>query len=247
MWKYPRVLAHRGGGSLAPENTLAALRCGLAHGFHAVEFDVMALRDGALVLMHDPELGCTLAGQGQVADCSMAELAAMDAGSWFSAEFAGEPVPDFEAVLSFCLAQGIFMNAEIKPAPGMEVDTGRRVAQACAGLPDGSVLLSSFSLHALMAAKAAAPQVPRALLVEAVPDDWQAQLNQTGGVALHAKASLLSSAQAAVVKRAGLGLLCYTVNHPEQALALLAMGVDAICTDRIDLIPADFYDSPVLR
>ena len=80
MWTYPRVLAHRGGGTLAPENTLAALRCGLAHGFHAVEFDVMAVRDGGLVLMHDPQLGRTVAGTGRVADHAAEALAPMDAG-----------------------------------------------------------------------------------------------------------------------------------------------------------------------
>ena len=62
MWSFPRIIAHRGGGTLAPENTLAALRCGLAHGFRGVEFDVMALPDGALVLMHDTELGRTVSG-----------------------------------------------------------------------------------------------------------------------------------------------------------------------------------------
>ncbi len=89
MWNFPRMLAHRGGGTLAPENTLAALRCGHAHGFRAVEFDVMGLSDGSLVLMHDEELGRTVAGQGSVADCTLAQLSASDAGSWFSAEFAG--------------------------------------------------------------------------------------------------------------------------------------------------------------
>ena len=68
MWSFPKIIAHRGGGTLAPENTLAALRCGFLHGFRAVEFDVMALTDGALVLMHDTELGRTVAGSGSIAD-----------------------------------------------------------------------------------------------------------------------------------------------------------------------------------
>ena len=54
MWPYPRILAHRGGGTLAPENTLAALRCGLAYGYRAVEFDVMLASDGVPVVVHEP-------------------------------------------------------------------------------------------------------------------------------------------------------------------------------------------------
>ena len=95
MWTYPRIFAHRGGGTLAPENTLAALRYGAARGFRAAEFDVMAVRDDGLMLMHDEVLGRTVAGSGSVGVWSSAELHAMDAGSWFSADFAGEPVPSF--------------------------------------------------------------------------------------------------------------------------------------------------------
>jgi len=54
MWPYPKVIAHRGGGTLSPENTLAAMQCGLDYGFAAVEFDVMLSKDGIPVLMHDP-------------------------------------------------------------------------------------------------------------------------------------------------------------------------------------------------
>ena len=142
MWTYPKIFAHRGGGTLAPENTLAALRQAASLGFRAVEFDVMAVREDGLVLMHDEVLGRTVAGSGSVGALSSAELHAMDAGRWFSAEFTGEPVPSFEQAASYCLAAGLFMNVEIKPLAGEELRTGRLVAQACASLPAGSVLLS---------------------------------------------------------------------------------------------------------
>ncbi len=240
MWSFPRIVAHRGGGTLAPENTLAGLRCAHVHGFRAVEFDVMALRDGALVLMHDTELGRTVRGRGPVADCTAAQLAAADAGGWLSPQFAGEPVPSFADAAALCLRHGLWMNAEIKPVPGLEDETGARVGAACASLPPGSILLSSFSAAALSAARAVAPQVPRALLVAGVPDDWHERLAGLQAVALHAKAALITPAQVSAVKAAGIGLLCYTVNEPEQARWLLAMGVDAVCTDRLDRIPADF-------
>ena len=240
MWSFPKIIAHRGGGTLAPENTLAALRCGFLHGFRAVEFDVMALTDGALVLMHDTELGRTVAGSGSIADQTAATLSVADAGAWFSPEYAGEHVPSFTQAAQFCLQHGMKMNVEIKPLPGLESETGRAVAAACVDLPNDSVLLSSFSVAALRAAQASAPGVARGLLVEGLLSDWQPQLEQLGAVSLHAQASALTAAQAAAVKHAGFGLMCYTVNDPEQARALFDWGVDAICTDRLDLIGPDF-------
>ena len=240
MWSFPRIIAHRGGGTLAPENTLAALRCGLAHGFRGVEFDVMALPDGALVLMHDTELGRTVSGSGSVADQTFASLSAADAGAWFSSEFIGERVPSFAQAAQFCLQHGLWMNVEIKPLPGQALMTGRSVAAACADLPADAVLLSSFSLEALRAAQAVAPDIARGLLVERVPLDWHQQLDQLGAVSLHAQAGALTAAQASAVKRAGFGLMCYTVNDPAQARTLFDWGVDAICTDRLDLIALDF-------
>ena len=124
MWTYPRIFAHRGGGTLAPENTLAALRHGAALGFRAVEFDVMAVRDDGLVLMHDEVLGRTVAGSGGVGAFNVAELHGMDAGRWFSAEFAGEPVPSLAEAADYCVQADLFMN--IAPVGG-----SRRLARRC--------------------------------------------------------------------------------------------------------------------
>ncbi len=242
VWNYPNVLAHRGGGILAPENTMAALRCAVALGFHAVEFDVMAVRGDGLVLMHDHVLGRTVAGEGRVADFTLHELVAMDAGAWHSPAFCGELVAGFADAAAFCLAHDVWMNAEIKPAPGTDKRTGYLVGQSCARLPAASVLLSSFSIEALLAAQDAAPEVPRAWLVDAVPNDWALTLRQLGASALHVNARWLTATQAVAIKDAGYGLFCYTVNEPDQARALRAIGVDAICTDRLDLIGAHFFD-----
>lgn len=242
MWTYPSVLAHRGGGFIAPENTVAALRCAVTHGFRAVEFDVMAVRGDGLVLMHDHVLGRTVAGEGRVADFTLDELLAMDAGGWHSPAFSGEPVASFADAAAFCLAQDVWMNVEIKPALGTDTRTGYLVAQACSRLPAASVLLSSFSIEALMAARDAAPEVPRAWLVDVVPPDWAPTLRRLGASALHVNARWLTAAQAVAVKAAGYGLFCYTVNEPDQARALRAIGVDAICTDRLDLIGPHFFD-----
>lgn len=254
MWPYPRLLAHRGGGTLAPENTLAALRYGWERGYHATEFDVMLAGDGIPILMHDAQLGRTLAGRGKISDFTAAQLQAMDAGSWFGPDYAGEPVPLYEDAYRFCIAHGIWMNVEIKPVPGTEARTGEVVADttrrlintplSSAGENPAAPLLSSFSLQALLAAKAAAPEIPRALLVKAIPADWQEQMKKAAAVALHVQERKLTQALARAVKAAGYGLFCYTVNDPARAATLLSWGVDAFCTDRLDLFdPA----SPALQ
>jgi glycerophosphoryl diester phosphodiesterase len=248
MWPYPQIIAHRGGGSLAPENTLAAMRCGLAHGFRAVEFDVMLARDGVPIVMHDPQFGRTVPGKGNVYDKSAQELAAMDAGSWFGPDFAGEPVPTYEQVAQFCMQHAIWMNVEIKPAPGFEEQTGRvvgevtrrlfatQIAAHVPGSNDATLpLFSSFSFEAVMAARVAAPEIPRGWLAGTIPVDWQARLEQLDAVALHTSHAKLSAPQALAVKDAGYGLLCYTVNDVGRAREIIGWGVDAFCTDRIDL------------
>jgi glycerophosphoryl diester phosphodiesterase len=253
MWPYPRIVAHRGGGKLAPENTLAAMRCGLTHEFHAVEFDVMLSKDGVPIVMHDPYLGRTVAGSGSIADYTAQELTAMDAGAWFGAQFAGERVPRYEDVVAFCKANGIWMNVEIKPVPGFERETGavvgeltqRLYADDVAAVKAGASpallpLFSSFAFDAVAAARDVAPDIPRGLLMDAIVTDWHAQLDALGAVALHTNHKNLSRANALAIKPAGFGLFCYTVNDPGRAREIFAWGVDGFCTDRIDLIGPDF-------
>lgn len=249
MWRYPKILAHRGGGTLAPENTMAGLRCGMQAGFRAIEFDVMLARDGVPVVMHDPFLGRTVPGSGHVYDYDALELAAMDAGGWFGRAHEGEPVPLFVEFAQFCKAHGVWMNIELKPAPGYEIETGGVVARIAAAmfadeLAAGQMarvpLLSSFSIDALMAAREVAPQLPRACLMSELPPDWERRAREVGAVAIHTNHRHLTPQQARGVKAAGFGLFCYTVDEPARARELLDWGVDAFCTDRIDLIPPDF-------
>lgn len=254
-WPFPKIIAHRGAGMLAPENTLAAMRYAQAHGFRGVEFDVMLSKDKIPVLMHDPVFGRTVAGPGRVQDYSAAVLARCDVGSWFGPQFAAEPVPSFNTVTAFCRAAGIWMNVEIKPAPGWEHVTGEVVGKLArclfddllpwagpsvpnvAGLPP---LLSSFSVAALQAAQRSAPDLPRALLAECLPDDWRDTCAAVGVIALHLNQKHLTPAVVRAVHAAGYGLFCYTVNDLARAGELLDFGVDAFCTDRPDLFGPDF-------
>nr|MBP6530951.1 glycerophosphodiester phosphodiesterase [Burkholderiales bacterium] len=127
-WPYPKTIAHRGAGKRAPENTLAAIRLGVAHGYRAAEIDVKLSGDGTLLLMHDDTTNRTSDGRGRVAAKTWHQLALLDAGSWHSTVYAGEPIPTYWRVAKYCIANGIQLNTEIKPCVGRERETGAAVA-----------------------------------------------------------------------------------------------------------------------
>lgn len=243
LWPYPRIIAHRGGGLLAPENTLAAIRLARNLGFIAVEFDVKLTGDGVPVLMHDDELERTTDGRGLVAQATYQDIAKLDAGSWFGNEFTREPVATFAAASALCREAGVWANIEIKPSPGQERETGEVVARMAKLLWSGShppPLLSSFSPLALEAAAVECPELPRALLVVETSANWLAQLERLQCVALHVSHQHLDRALVKAVHDAGRGVLTYTVNDSETALNLLEWGVDALVTDQLDAITPAF-------
>lgn len=250
-WHYPRVIAHRCGGALAPENTLAGLQVARLCGVSAVEFDVMLSADGVPFVIHDETLERTTDGQGAVALTRAAQLRQLDAGVRHHAAFRGERLPLLTEMLAACHALGLAANAEIKPAAGHDAATGRVVGEviavfqsAClaAGKRPLSLLLSSFSEEALATALPSMERtdvgraMARALLVENVPADWQTRLRRLDCQHLHcaATATEVTSQLAAELRASGGALACYTVNDAAQAAQLFAIGVSAIFTDRPD-------------
>lgn len=242
VWRYPRYVAHRGGGSLAPENTLAAMRVGYAHGYRMVECDVKLSGDGTLILMHDNTVDRTTNGSGRVAGMPWGELSRLDAGHGVREtlpQFAGEPVPTLEAVVRYCLANQMAINIEIKPCPGRERATGAAVAVDLRRLWRGAntpPLLSSFDETTLAAAREFAPALPRALLQDKLTADWRDRLARLGCVALDAHYSELTPEVVRTAHQGGFRVLCYTPNDPAIAGNLASWGVDCIITDAIDRI-----------
>lgn len=236
---YPRIIAHRGGGALAPENTLAGMRIAARMGCRGVEFDVALTADGVPILMHDETLDRTTNGTGFVAAKTAAEIARLDAGDKHHHAFAVEPAPTFRAALQTCAELGLWANVEIKPTPGTEAETGRVVASTVvahlADHPTAAIVLSSFSALALQQAMHIAPTIPRALLTETIPDGWRAALAVCGALALHMSAAGVDQVALLPICNSGIPVACYTVNDRATAATLFAMGVRAIFTDRIDL------------
>ncbi|MBP2856103.1 glycerophosphodiester phosphodiesterase [Dickeya oryzae] len=242
-WLYPAIVAHRGGGSLAPENTLAAIDVGAQHGHKMIEFDAKLSQDGHIFLLHDDTLERTSNGWGVAGELPWDKLVGLDAGSWYSSQFQGERLPLLSEVAKRCEQYGMAVNIEIKPTTGCDEQTGRVVALAAYELWRNhpvAPLLSSFSVEALAAAQQAVPELPRGLLLDEWEDDWRNLTTRLGCVSIHLNHRLLDEARVRELKDAGLRILVYTVNQPDRARTLLQWGVDCICTDRIDLIGPQF-------
>lgn len=232
---YPRIIAHRGGGALAPENTLAGLRLAARLGCRAVEFDVMLTADGVPVLMHDETLERTTDGSGSIAALSLAALRRFDAGAKRGAAFRGEVIPTLEETLGVCADLGLWANIEIKPGQGREEETGTVTGRLLARAWCGPGIVSSFSSVALAAARRVAPALDYALLVGAIPGDWRERLAAEGCQALHVDAARNGAPELAAVVAAGIPVACYTVNRRDDVERLFALGVAAVFTDRPDL------------
>ena len=267
-WPYPLWVAHRGAGKLAPENTLAAFRLGASHGYRMFECDVKLSADGVPFLLHDAALGRTtngaqiLAGVGDAAasartgtntstgtstdtspntiagDHPWQTLSRLDAGSWHSRVYAGEPLPTLANIAAFILRNNYFLNIEIKPTPGTERHTGEIVAREAARLwkdADVPPLMTSFDPEALQGAMATAPHLPRGLLLDTLWSGWLETALQLDCVAIVCNQALWDTTIVTHAKSAGFRCLSYTVNDEWAAQRLIDIGTDGIITDRVDV------------
>lgn len=234
------MLAHRGAGTLAPENTLAAFRVGHRHGFMMMEYDVRLSADGIPILLHDDTLDRTSDGTGSVSGLTLADLLHHDFGAWHSPAYAGEPVPSLYSIAAYTTTHNICSNIEIKPSPGTDALTGGRIAKLARELWTGSALpplLSSFSETALSAAREAVPELPRALLLEGpLPADWQTRVRQLGCIGLNLDHRHVTQQHVKEVTSQGYSLAVWTVNDLHRAQKLLDWGCHAVITDLVDTI-----------
>lgn len=237
----PRVIAHRGASAVAPENTLAALRKASEFGAAWVEFDVKLTRDGVPILFHDDQLERTTNGRGNVAEVTLEQIQALDAGGWFDPAFRGEPVPTFAAALELCATLGLGVNVEIKPCPGRTVATAERVLEVLGARWPAHMqmpLLSSFEQACLEVAAAKAPGVPRGYLANRLPRAWSDEMQRYGCATLHLSQRWVGRWQIQALREAGVPLLLYTVDDPARAVNLLEAGAASVFTDRVDEVLA---------
>lgn len=242
-WPYPRLTAHRGGGKLAPENTLAAIRFGHSLGFRSVEIDVRFSKDGVAVVQHDAMLDRTTSGTGPIAERTWPELARLDAGAWHSEAYRGEPLARLPDAAHLIKSLRLSVQVEIKRVPGRHRECGEAVARQVASLWEGErdlPLLISFSAEALEAAGRVAPGLPRGWIVEEPWDGDLSPLADLDAVSLHLEHVLITPALVERVHGSGRRLVAWTVDDVGRAQSLLSMGVDGLVTDNLTALASRF-------
>lgn len=237
----PLVFAHRGASAYAPMNTIPAFEMAVEQGADGIELDVQRSKDGHAVIVHDYTVDGTTDGSGLVREMTLAELKALDAGSWFGDAFHGLRIPTLNEVFA-AVGRALYVNVEIKSDSAETDGIEQLVATVIEsmGMQD-RVLISSFNPLALSRFREAMPGVPIAFLhAPNLPLNTQAIMQQLDlrYEARHPHESEVTIANMRQWQAAGYKVNTWTVNDPVRALELRDLGVDGIVTDRPDEILA---------
>jgi glycerophosphoryl diester phosphodiesterase len=252
----PLVYAHRGSSAALPEHTLAAYLRALQEGADGLECDVRITRDGHLVCMHDRRLERTSNGRGRVAARTLAELDALDYGSWHPGPDGGEPgdrpVADPDRTRLLTLDRLLHAVRDAGRAVRLLIETKhptrygsgleRRLLALldrhglAAPRPDAAVQVTimSFSPLAVRRMRALAPALPTVLLLELLPPGLHLGRLPFGIRGAGPSIGLVRARPALVpaLQAAGNRVYVWTVNRPAEVDLVLAHGVDGIITDR---------------
>ncbi len=227
------IAGHRGDRAHFPENTLPALQGVLDSDFDFVETDIQLTADGVPVLIHDLDVDRTTNGTGLVADLTLEQLKALDAGSWYDPQFAGVQVPTLDEFLDIFQSSKKKAMLELK---GIWTEDQVRVVTSLiyARGVQNRVIFEGFDFETLEALQKAAPVFPRVLIQRYLPTDPVALANRFGAIAiLTSPASLVDDPGAvATMHEAGLGIILYTLNKKQKWSDALKLGVDGIITDK---------------
>ncbi|HHW74205.1 MAG TPA: glycerophosphodiester phosphodiesterase [Firmicutes bacterium] len=229
------VLGHRGSPREAPENTLPSFRRALEQGADGVELDVHLTCDGALVVFHNYTLSGTTGSRGFLAKRTLKELKELDAGSSFSREYAGTPIPTFTEVVEG-LDKRAFIMIEIKSYLGRaNEDVARAVAAAVAkhDLYERAVV-SSFNPRILKKVKESDSRIPVGFLHHLPFPGFSGKscaLFPGRLEVLHPLHRIVSARYMERARRLGCRVIPWTVNSAADLQKILPLGVDGVITD----------------
>ena len=230
----PVIFAHRGASAHAPENTLAAFELALAENADGIELDVKLSADGHVVVIHDGTTDRTTGRHARVKDLSLADLRALDSGSFLSEKFQNERIPTLEEVFE-TVGKRTFINVELT---NYNTPRDHLVESVCTlvkkfALQD-RVMFSSFFALNLSKARGFLPEVPRGLLAfNGLLGAWARSFSFVFGKyqALHPNLKDTTPQQVQRVHRLNRRVHVWTVNEADEMRRLFNWGVDGIFTD----------------
>lgn len=242
------IAAHRGARSIAPENTLIALKKSLGR-CDFIEIDVQLSRDSAVIVMHDDTLERTTnvaeierfksLKPYRVCDFKLSELSELDYGSWFYGdEKHQEPLLTLSGAIEFVKKNGMLLNVEIKDMSAAFSDE-EAVEAVVKEIKESSaqelVLISSFRHEYLKIIKEKLPDMPTAALVEGKhPQRVLEYLKELRVDAYNLNDELVDKQTIKMLREAGFFVGVYTVNDLERAKELFGMGVNCIFSDSLE-------------
>lgn len=229
--QHPVIVAHRGGGLHAPENTLAAIERGIEMGADAIEFDVRFTRDGTPVLFHDSTTARTTDDPHyrRLDQMTLLQVTNLDAGSWYDPAYAGEGVPTLAAALD-TLDRRADLLLELKQG------NPEQIAVILALLEDTNMIekttLLAFNEDWLKTAKAQQPQIRTMLLLRYVIGDIDALIaaDHIDALGIHHDIALRQRSFLTSYRGQGKQVYVWTVNDTETIATLDRIGVDGIIT-----------------
>jgi len=232
LFRYPEIVAHRGASLDAPENTIAAIELAIEMDADAVEFDVRLTSDGVPILMHDSSLRRTTDDpEGRlVRDVTFEEIRELDAGSWFSEEFAGEQIPTLEEAMLMIRGESI-AHVELKvTTPGIEAMVVDLIEEL--DMVDDVVVYSFYSSQ-LEQIKALNEDIETLYLFAAFFGDINriVDLDHVDNFGFESHLATNNPDYIRAIQNAGKGLYVWTVNHEDRLFAVSEAGVDGIITD----------------
>ncbi|MFD2658245.1 glycerophosphodiester phosphodiesterase [Gracilibacillus thailandensis] len=240
-------VAHRGASAHAPENTMAAFHKGVEMKSDYIEIDVQMTADEELVIIHDTTVNRTTNGTGAVGDLTLEEIRSLDAGSWFSEEFAGEKIPTFEEVLdAFRGKVGILIELKSPELyPGMEEKVANALKERNMDhSKNKKIIIQSFNHGSMELSKELLPEIPHGVLAGlswAGVTDEQLEAFATYADYFNPNQNIVTPTLVDHVHEAGMQIMPYTSRSQEQANRLFNLGVDGIITD----YPEHVYHHPV--
>ncbi|MFQ6075312.1 MAG: glycerophosphodiester phosphodiesterase [Candidatus Bathyarchaeia archaeon] len=218
------VTGHRGAAGLEPENTIRSFKRALELGVDQVELDVHLTKDRRLAVIHDTTVDRTTNGHGHVGDLTLEEIRKLDAGK-------GERVPTLQEAIDVVRGRAI-LQIELKGL-GVEEAVVKTVEEN--RIVD-EVILTSFRHYMVKRAKTLNPRLSTGVLFLCIPMDAPRLAIDAGAEGLHANVNYIDAHLVEDGHRYGLKVRAWNTDDPEQMRWLLGLGVDAIGSDRPDIL-----------